>query len=244
LRKNPQIRLNVNSILKQIGLLKRLSLASFMEKNEDIQGAFFCVPDITGFTKFIATSELSFSSYFIPGLLRRLIGANIIKLNVGEIEGDAIFFYKTGRLPSISMVARQCRLLFQTFHEYLKMIEKEDPENYAKHLAEGQMGLKIIIHHGQIMAANIKGRTKLIGQNVIIAHKLLKNSIKEGEYVLLTQDYIDKVKGKDIAAWFPWGEVKQGSETYEYLGQVKYSYIPFEIKEMFSNALMTDMKTS
>ena len=215
-----------------------------MEKNEDIQGAFFCVPDITGFTKFIATSELSFSSYFIPGLLRRLIGANILKLNIGEIEGDAIFFYKTGRLPTIAMVAKQCKLLFQTFHDYLKMIEKEDPENFAKHLADGQMGLKIVIHYGRIMAANIKGRTKLIGQNVIIAHKLLKNSIKEGEYVLLTQDYIDKTKGKDIGIWFPWGKVMHGSETYEYLGEVKYSYIPFEITKMFSDKPKTGKKTS
>ena len=215
-----------------------------MEKNEDIQGAFFCVPDITGFTKFIATSDLSFSSSFIPGLLRRLVNANIINLNVGEIEGDAIFFYRTGRLPSVSMVAKQCSRLFQTFHNYLKSVEKDDPENFARHLADGQMGLKIIIHYGEIMAANIKGRTKLIGQNVIIAHKLLKNGIKEGEYILMTEDYLSKVKGKDIRQWFPWGDVKEGSETYEYLGEIKYSYIPFEINEMFSNDLMSDKKTS
>lgn len=215
-----------------------------MEKNEDIQAAFFCVPDITGFTKFIATSDLAFSSDFIPGLLRRLVNANIIDLSVGEIEGDAIFFYKTGRLPSINMVAKQCSLLFQTFHNYLKSVEKEDPENFAKHLADGQMGLKIIIHHGEIMAANIKGRTKLIGRNVIIAHKLLKNRIKEGEYILLTQDYLNKVRAKDIKPWFPWGELKEGSETYEYLGEVRYLYIPFEINEVFSNDVKTRRKTS
>ena len=229
-------------------LYKRLSL-SLMEKNEDIQAAFFCVPDITGFTKFIATSELSFSSNFIPGLLRRLVNANVINLNVGEIEGDAIFFYRTGRLPSISMVAKQCSLLFQTFHNFLKTIEKEDPVNFQKHLADGQMGLKIIIHYGDIMPANIKGRTKLIGQNVIIAHKLLKNGIQAGEYVLLTQNYLDKVKGKgkDITQWFPWGELQEGSETYEYLGEIKYSYIPFEISEVFANepvSVMSNKKTA
>lgn len=58
-----------------------------MEKNEDIKGAFFCVPDITGFTQFISTTELSFSSRFIPGLLRRLVSANMINMNVGEPPG-------------------------------------------------------------------------------------------------------------------------------------------------------------
>lgn len=217
-----------------------------MEKNDDIQSAFFCVPDITGFTKFISTSDLSFSSSFIPGLLRRLVNANILRMNVGEIEGDAIFFYKTGRLPGINMVAKQCRLLFQTFHDYLRSTEKEDPENYEKYLADGQMGLKVIVHYGDIMPANIKGRTKLIGQNVIIAHKLLKNSIEEGEYVLLTESYLDKLRTKDISPWFPWGELREGSETYEYIGEVKYRYIPFEINEVFSTTTtsMNHMKTS
>lgn len=217
-----------------------------MEKNEDVQYAFFCVPDITGFTKFIATSDLSFSSIFIPALLRRLVNSNILKMKVGEIEGDAIFFYKTGRLPSIRKVAEQCSLLFQTFHNYLQSVEKEDPANYEKYFSEGKMGLKIVIHYGEIVAANIKGRTKLIGQNVIIAHKLLKNSIQAGEYVLLTHDYIDKLKNKDIKPWFPWGNVEEGSETYEYLGEIKYDFIPFEISEVFSNdeEIMIDKKTS
>lgn len=215
-----------------------------MEKNEDVQGAFFCVPDITGFTKFIATSDLSFSSAFIPGLLRKLISVNILNMNVGEIEGDAIFFYKTGRLPQINMVARQCSLLFQTFHNYLQSVEKDDPENYARYFADGQMGLKIVIHYGDIVAANIKGRTKLIGQNVIIAHKLLKNSIQAGEYVLLTHDYINKLKHKDITQWFPWGVLEEGSETYEFLGEIKYYFIPFEISEVFSNEVTIDKRTS
>lgn len=203
-----------------------------MEKNEEIKGAFFCVPDITGFTRFISTSDLSFSRNFIPGLLRRLVNANIIKMNVGEIEGDAIFFYRTGRLPSVAMVAKQCKLLFQTFHNYLQSVQKDDPENYQKHLADGQMGLKIIIHYGEIMEANIKGRTKLIGENVIIAHKLLKNSISEGEYVLLTKEYTNKIDSKNITQWFPWGKLQEGSEIYEYIGEVKYYYIPFEISDI------------
>lgn len=215
-----------------------------MEKNEKIKGAFFCVPDITGFTKFISTTELSFSSRFIPGLLRRLVNANIINMNVGEIEGDAIFFYKTGRLPAVNTVAKQCQLFFQTFHSYLKLTEKEDPENFQKYLAHGQMGLKIIIHYGEIISANIKGRTKLIGQNVIIAHRLLKNSIAESEYVLLTHDYLEKTKGNNIRQWFPWGELKEGSETYEYLGKVNYSYIPFTTKEIFSEDIRSHKKIS
>ncbi|WP_207536230.1 DUF2652 domain-containing protein [Desertivirga arenae] len=199
-----------------------------MEKNDDILPAFFCVPDITGFTKFIATADISFSKDFIAGLLRRLINANMLRMNIGEIEGDAIFFYRTGRLPAIKQVAKQCQSLFETFYNYIDVVQKEDPENYEKHLANGGLGLKIIIHFGHISSANIKGRTKLIGEDVIITHKLLKNGIEEYEYILLTESYLNKIKKKDVSFWFHWDELKQGTEEYDHLGQVHYYYIPYQ----------------
>ena len=215
-----------------------------MEKKEHVKGAFFCVPDITGFTKFVSTTELSFSSIFIPGLLRRLVNANILTMKVGEIEGDAIFFYKTGRLPAVNMVAKQCQLFFETFYNYLKLTEKEDPVNFKKYLADGQIGLKIIVHYGEIITVNIKGRTKLVGQNVIIAHKLLKNSIPDREYVLLTFNYLEKTKTNHFKDWFPWGELKEGSESFEYLGEVKYLYVPFKISKLFAHGSKHHKKTS
>lgn len=198
-----------------------------MEKNDDILPAFFCVPDITGFTRFIATADISFSKDFIAGLLRKLINANILKMSVGEIEGDAIFFYKVGRLPSVNQVAKQCKLLFKVFYDYVREVEKEDPENHEKHFADGQMGLKIIVHYGEISLANIKGRTKLIGEDVIITHKLLKNSIEENEYILLTQNYLDKIRKKDVSSWFHWDDLKKSSDIYDHIGEVEYWYIPF-----------------
>jgi len=196
-----------------------------MKNNEDILPAFFCVPDITGFTQFIANTDISFSKTFIPGLLRRLINANIIKMSVGEIEGDAIFFYRTGRLPSIKHVSKQCQFLFETFYSYLSSIKNEDADNYEKYLSNNKLGLKIIIHFGHISAANIKGRTKLIGEDVIITHKLLKNSIQEYEYILLTENYLNKIRKKDVSSWFHWNELKTGMDEYEHIGKINYSYI-------------------
>ena len=197
-----------------------------MEKNDDILPAFFFVPDLTGFTKFVASADISFSKDFIAGLLRRLINANILKMNVGEIEGDAIFFYSTGRLPSVNQVAKQCKLLFKVFYDYINTMEKEHPENHEKHLADGQVGLKIIIHYGEISVANIKGRNKLIGEDVIIAHKLLKNSIQDNEYILLTQSYLNKIRKNKVDSWFHWEELKHLADEYEHIGKVEYQYIP------------------
>ncbi|MDB5120456.1 MAG: hypothetical protein JWN56_1674 [Sphingobacteriales bacterium] len=200
-----------------------------MENNDGLVPAFFCVPDITGFTRFIATADINFTKEVIPALLRKLIDANVLKMKVGEIEGDAIFFYKTGRLPAVSRVAEQCKVIYKTFSDFIQSIADSDPENFEKYLANSQLGLKIIIHYGYISVANIKGRTKLLGPDVIIAHKLLKNNIDEYNYVLLTDKYLAKIKDKTkLRELFHWEELRTGKELYEYIGEVCYHYISLD----------------
>ena len=52
------------------------------------------LPDISGFTKFVQTTEVEHSQHVIAELLEILIGSNQIGLELAEIEGDALFFYK------------------------------------------------------------------------------------------------------------------------------------------------------
>ena len=207
-----------------------------MENKDGLECAFFCVPDITGFTKFIATADINFTKDVIPALLRKLINSNILKMKIGEIEGDAIFFYKTGRLPSVSKVAEQCKSLYKTFSDFISSFQQNDPENYNLYLADSQLGLKIIIHYGHISIANIKGRIKLLGEDVIIAHKLLKNGIYDFNYILLTDKYLSKIRDKQkLEQWFHWQELHVGSETYEHIGEVGYCYITLDEMEFMDD---------
>ena len=221
-----------------------------MDNKNGLTPTFFCVPDITGFTKFIATSDINFSKEVIPALLRKLIDANVIGMNVGEIEGDAIFFYKTGRLPSIKKVADQCKYIYKTFSDFLKQLQETQPENYEKYLGDNQLGLKIVIHFGHISLSNIKGRVKLLGEDVIIAHKLLKNCIYELNYILLTDKYLSKVKNsKNLEKYFHWEELHSGNEKYDYIGEVGYRYITLDEMEFMDDveifsAMKPNMKTA
>ncbi|MEM6380660.1 MAG: DUF2652 domain-containing protein, partial [Bacteroidota bacterium] len=52
------------------------------------------IPDISGFTRFVKTTERNHSRHIISELLELLIDENDIGLTVAEIEGDAILFYK------------------------------------------------------------------------------------------------------------------------------------------------------
>ena len=198
-----------------------------MEKKSAVP-VFFCIPDITGFTKFITSTEDSeFANRVISTVLNRVAAANILEMNIAEIEGDAIFFYKTGRLPAIKKVAKQCQLIYDTFLATIARFKQTDPQLYTKYLSANQLGIKIVIHHGHIGLTKINGRTKLMGEDVILAHKLLKNSITEPCYILLTNKYLDKLKDKKVVKnWFHWESLKKGKDSYEHFGVIHYSYIP------------------
>ena len=64
------------------------------------QGLIF-IPDISGFSRFVTRTEIDHSRLIVQELLETLIEANEIGLEVSEIEGDAILFYRYGDAPPL-----------------------------------------------------------------------------------------------------------------------------------------------
>ena len=188
---------------------------------------FFCIPDITGFTRFVTTTDdADFANRVISTVLNKVAEANILAMDIAEIEGDAIFFFKIGRLPAIKKVAQQCQLIYEVFLDAISGFEQTDPDLYHKYLSANQLGMKVIVHHGQVTPTKIGKRTKLMGEDVILAHKLLKNSVVDPCYILLTQKYLAKLKDKKVVkTWFNWDRLKHGKDEYEHFGIVEYAYI-------------------
>lgn len=52
------------------------------------------IPDISGFTNFVQTTEVLHSEHVIAELLEALIDANTESLRLAEVEGGALFFTK------------------------------------------------------------------------------------------------------------------------------------------------------
>ncbi len=82
------------------------------------------IPDISGFTKFVQTTEVEHSQHVISELLEVLISANTQELKLAEIEGDALFFYKEGELTSQERLLAQIETMFTAFYGHLKLLEK------------------------------------------------------------------------------------------------------------------------
>ncbi|NAY90945.1 DUF2652 domain-containing protein [Muricauda sp. JGD-17] len=145
------------------------------------------IPDISGYTKFIQTTEVEHSQHVISELLEVLLNANTQGLKLAEIEGDALFFYKENEIPSQENLLAQIESMFTAFHSHLKMLGKNRICPCNACATAPNLQLKIIAHSGDIQHIQVQGKRKPFGNQVIEAHRLLKNSVDSENYALITR---------------------------------------------------------
>ena len=152
------------------------------------------LPDISGFTKFVQTTEVAHSQHVISELLEVLINANTEDLQLAEIEGDALFFYKEEEVPSLEKLLAQIETMFTSFYSHLKLLEKNRvcPCNACS--TAPNLQLKVIAHSGELQFINVQDKRKPFGTQVIEVHRLMKNSVDSDNYVLLSKDLSDHIE--------------------------------------------------
>lgn len=188
-----------------------------------------CIPDISGFTKFMSEVDFELSSKVIPALLNNIIYANEIGLKVSEIEGDAVLFFKTGELPSLKVLVEQCKTFYAEFYKQIDVLIKKYKKEHSDVNFPELLGLKIILHVGEEIAmVPIGNRIKLMGEDVITAHRLLKNEVPLEEYILLSNKLLDQFKNSDVDSEFNWDLLHEMTMDLEHIGSLKFNYIDLQ----------------
>ena len=179
------------------------------------------IPDISGFTKFINKTEIDHSRHIIQELLEGLINSNILNLKISEIEGDAILFYRFGSLPSLKDIYRQVETMFCNFHKQLNRYANHRicPCNACRQAKD--LTLKVITHEGEFSTYTVREFNKLIGKDVITAHRLLKNDIPDHEYWLVTNGvFTDNSNSQNLPEWLQWRQGKKSEDE----GDIDFKY--------------------
>ena len=178
------------------------------------------IPDISGFTRFVTEMEIDHSRHIIQELLEILINANSIGLEISEIEGDAILFYKYGDVPDLKTVYSQVEKMFCEFHRHISAYEYRRLCQCKACRAAFNLTIKVITHYGEFTGYNVKTFNKLIGKDVIVAHQLLKNEIEQHEYWLVTNDLLQNRSPESIKNWMTWDHSAKRTET----GEIPFQY--------------------
>lgn len=217
------------------------------------------IPDISGFSQFVHETEIDHSRLIIQELLEILINSNMIGLEISEIEGDAILFYKYGECPDLKVVFDQVERMFVEFHKNISAYDHRRFCQCKACMSVTNLTLKIISHYGEFTGYNVKNFNKLFGRDIIIAHRLLKNDIAEHEYWLITDGLLNNCRLKPLADWMKWdASIKETDEGiipfhYTQLGELKKGIIPdiippedlshkikiFEVEEIYDTDMIS-----
>src|SRR5882724_6799658 len=139
----------------------------------------------------MTTTELDHGSHAINYLLEAIIQAVGDEYEISEIEGDAVLMFKKGPAPNKKEILDVCLKIFNGFHFQRKWMEQHTVCPCGACQAIINLTLKFIVHHGPIGEMKVGRFVTLSGTDVIVAHRLMKNSVPSNEYLLLTEKLLD-----------------------------------------------------
>jgi hypothetical protein len=162
--------------------------------------ALLVIADIGGYTRFMRLHRMSLAhaQENAHTLLEAVIDA-APRLELNALEGDAAFLYVTD--PDASDVSRSVAGLaaemHRAFHEEQARMTSLTVCRCDACNQTGQLSVKVVAHLGEVVEQTVRGRTTLAGLDVILVHRMLKNSVPVREYVLMTDALLEQ--GGDLA---------------------------------------------
>lgn len=197
--------------------------------------ATILIPDISGYTQFLTKTELSHSTHIVNELLQVVADSIQEDFKLVEIEGDALLTYADG-FVSPSKLEQIVEKAFRNFHYFLKVIERDRVCRCGACQGASDLSIKFIVHYGEFDEIKIAHLTKLTGPDMIIAHRLMKNSVPSNEYLLMTDAYFNQEYELNF-------DYESASQEYELIGEVFYHYadLSFLIDKVASPEKLEDI---
>jgi hypothetical protein len=137
-------------------------------------------------------------------------------MDVSQVEGDAILFISG---LDVEEVVKTVEDTFIGFHRRRRdmVAVTTCPCNACQNI--GILKLKFVIHRGRFSRQRLGGVEQLHGSDVIVPHRLVKNTIPIKEYLLATEAVLSRLSEERQSRFTPY------EETYD-LGAVKAGYEP------------------
>lgn len=181
--------------------------------------ACLVIADITGYTSYLAGVELDHAQDILADLVDTVVGTLRPTFRLAKLEGDAAFTYAITATVDASALMDTVERTYFAFRRRLRDIALASTCDCNACLRMPALDLKFLAHHGMIVRQRMAGREELVGSDVILAHRLLKNAITEqtgiAAYALYTEGCL-RAAGVDPASL---GLVEH-RETYDHIGEV------------------------
>lgn len=179
--------------------VRRLDPAPRLTQVEQFPGCLVIV-DISGYTRFVKMhrTAMAHAEQIITDLMESVLDVQGPPLVLDKLMGDAATFYSAdAEQGSAEAIAAQVMRFFDAFNQSEEILVSCnvcicDACNQMERLK-----LKAILHHGELILKQMGGRTELAGTDIILGHRLLKNSVEGEEYILMTEAFHDRAGDLD-----------------------------------------------
>ena len=184
------------------------------------ESACLLIADISGYTEYLAGVELDHAQDILADLTGTIVSALRPGFRLAKLEGDAAFTYAITDTIDGSLLLDTIERCYFGFRRRRRDVRQATSCECAACVRIPDLNLKFVVHHGTILRQRVAGRDELLGSDVIVVHRLLKNDVVASTgieaYALLSQSCVD-VMDVDVEAL----GLRRTSETYDHLGTVE-----------------------
>jgi uncharacterized protein YndB with AHSA1/START domain len=183
------------------------------------QPTCFLIADISGYTGYLADVELDHAQDILADLIGAVVTALRPDFRLAKLEGDAAFTFATIDKVDGSMLLDTIERCYFGFRRRRRDVRQATSCECNACSRIPDLDLKFVVHHGAAILQRVAGRQELLGSDVIVAHRLLKNEVVEklgiNAYALISQACIDASDIDPVALG-----MHQQTETYDRIGDV------------------------
>ena len=183
------------------------------------QHGYLLLADISGYTSFVAGTELDHSHEILSDLLEIICAQIETLLTIHKLEGDAVFAYAPETL-----IARGETILELIESTYMAFRDRQTDIKRATTCTcracqnIPSLDLKFIVHHGDYILQQVRNIREMVGSDVNLVHRLSKNHVTEATgwraYLMITEPCLAHL---DLQL----EGVHEQMESYEHLGEIK-----------------------
>ncbi len=153
--------------------------------------------------------------------MNTVVGSLRPPFRLAKLEGDAAFAYVAADTVDPSLLMDTVEGTYFAFQRRLRDIRQASMCACDACIRIPSLDLKLIVHHGTIAHQRMAGRAELVGRDVILIHRLLKNEVAErlgiAAYALYTDACLRAAGIEDPAAL----QLVEHLESYEHVGEVR-----------------------
>jgi hypothetical protein len=143
------------------------------------ESAYFVIADISGYTSFLAGVELDHAQDILADLMDTVVKGLRPPFRLAKFEGDAAFVYAVTAKVDGSMLQDIIESAYFKFRRRLRDIKQASVCECKACAGMGDLDFKFVAHHGEMVKQKMGGREELAGRDVILVHRLLKNTVSE-----------------------------------------------------------------